>query len=133
MSGEGIFRDRRPTSWAEEGREEDRKLRLTLVAPDYRLHRIGIEHPNYPHTRFSRNPPSRVKIYRAAPDDVTEIRPGDWVALDRSYAAGHLVNNRGSETWGKGRILSKSVPSHHVGWAGTDMNEWFYAPTEDES
>jgi hypothetical protein len=25
------------------------------------------------------------------------------------------------------------VPSHHVGWAGTDMNEWFYAPTEDES
>lgn len=59
-----------------------------------------------------------VRIYRSVPAHVTEIRPGDWVALSREYA-GQLE---------RGRIISKFVPANHVMWAGTDINEWFYTP-----
>jgi hypothetical protein len=59
-----------------------------------------------------------ITIYRSVPAGVAEIRPGDWVALTRAYAQSH----------GRGTLLSKVVPVAHVAWAGTDMNEWFYAP-----
>jgi tRNA nucleotidyltransferase/poly(A) polymerase len=59
-----------------------------------------------------------ILIYRSVPPGVTGIRPGDWVTLTRSYARVH----------GRGKILTKKVPVHHVYWAGTDMNEWFYTP-----
>ena len=59
-----------------------------------------------------------ITIYRSVPQGVTEIRPGDWVTLTRSYA----------QTHGRGTILTKKVPVGHVYWAGTDMNEWFYTP-----
>lgn len=59
-----------------------------------------------------------ITIYRAVPPGVTQIRPGDWVALDRGYAA----------ELGRGRILKKTVPLRHVMWAGTDEHEWFYVP-----
>lgn len=59
-----------------------------------------------------------ITIYRAVPVGVTEIRPGDWVALTRAYAQSHA----------RGTVLAKTVPVAHVAWAGTDLNEWFYAP-----
>lgn len=59
-----------------------------------------------------------IKIYRSAPEGVDTIRPGDWITLTRGYARTH----------GRGKILSMKVPVHHVYWAGTDMNEWFYTP-----
>jgi tRNA nucleotidyltransferase/poly(A) polymerase/cation transport regulator ChaC/DNA topoisomerase IB len=59
-----------------------------------------------------------IVVYRSVPEGITEIRPGDWVTLTRSYARIH----------GRGTILSKKVPVGHVYWAGTDMNEWFYTP-----
>ncbi len=59
-----------------------------------------------------------IAVYRSVPEGITEIRPGDWVTLTRSYARIH----------GRGTILSKKVPVGHVYWAGTDMNEWFYTP-----
>ena len=59
-----------------------------------------------------------IAVYRSVPEGITEIRPGDWVTLTRSYARVH----------GRGTILSKKVPVGHVYWAGTDMNEWFYTP-----
>lgn len=61
-----------------------------------------------------------VTIYRSVPAGVTEIRPGDWVTLDKAYARQH----------GRGRILSKRVAPCEVLWAGTDLNEWFYVPQE---
>lgn len=55
----------------------------------------ALEHPEwfgaeYPETiaqvRLARDPDSMVTIYRAVPPGVTEIHPGDWVALSREYA-----------------------------------------------
>ena len=66
-------------------------------------------------------PDDPVTIYRSVPVGISEIRPGDWVALSRGYTERH----------GRGVILSKRVPARHVVWAGTDMNEWFYTPVED--
>lgn len=63
-----------------------------------------------------------VVVYRAVPRGVTEIRPGDWVTLRRSYAATHRQRRHG---WS---VLTKRVPVEHVMWAGTDENEWFYVP-----
>jgi hypothetical protein len=62
---------------------------------------------------------SKVTIYRGVPTGVTDIRPGDWVALSRSYAARH---DRG------GVVISKRVPAADVAWAGTDINEYYYVP-----
>jgi len=59
-----------------------------------------------------------VRVYRSVPHGVTEIRPGDWVALTYDYAKWH----------GRGHVISMMVPLHHVMWAGTDINEWFYVP-----
>lgn len=63
----------------------------------------------------------RVTIYRAVPKGVTVIRPGDWVALSKSYAENH---RRGED----GAVLSMRVPVEDVAWAGTDKNEYYYAP-----
>jgi len=62
-----------------------------------------------------------VTIYRGVPHGVTEIRPGDWVALTHSYAAQH---NRG------GNVIKRRVPAREVAWAGTDQNEYYYAPIQ---
>ena len=61
-----------------------------------------------------------VTVWRSIPPNAkdAQIRPGDWVALTRSYAQIH----------GRGKLVSKRVPAMHVFWAGTDMNEWFYTP-----
>lgn len=60
-----------------------------------------------------------VTVYRRVPKGVVDIRPGDWVALTRSYATGHARD---------GAVLSKRVPAGEVYWAGTDLNEWFWTP-----
>lgn len=60
-----------------------------------------------------------VKVYRSIPDGMdSEIRAGDWVALDREYA----------ESLGRGQIVELEVSASDVAWAGTDMNEFFYVP-----
>ena len=87
--------------------DEYRLPNLSHIVPSHLLHHIvALGLPN-------------VTIYRAVPKGVTEIRPGDWVALTLAYAAGH---DRG------GHVISKRVPAEHVAWAGTDKNEYYYVP-----
>ena len=64
------------------------------------------------------NGSEQVKIYRAVPLGIDDIRPGDWVALERDYAA----------SMSRGHILEKTVPADEVVWAGTDLHEWFWIP-----
>ena len=67
---------------------------------------------------------AHVKIYRAVPADVKEIRPGDWVAQDSTYAASHADS---MQDW-EGRpwhVLQAHVPEQHVEWAGADKDEWY--------
>jgi len=63
-----------------------------------------------------------VTIFRMATVDREDIKPGDWVTFDPEYAKTHSVG-RGSV-----RLIEKVVPAQDVIWAGSDWNEWFYAP-----
>jgi 8-oxo-dGTP pyrophosphatase MutT (NUDIX family) len=54
-----------------------------------------------------------VTVYRGG----SEIRPGDWVALEREYAEAHGTP-----------VYELKVPASDVVWAGTDVKEWFYIP-----
>jgi hypothetical protein len=54
-----------------------------------------------------------VTIYRGG----SEIKPGDWVALEREYAESHGTP-----------VYELKVPLSDVVWAGTDVKEWFYVP-----
>ena len=67
-------------------------------------------------------PNARVRIYRAVPEGVTSIDPGDWVALDRAYASMHLRNP-------SDKIISQIVDAKDVAWARTSDDEWIFAPT----
>jgi len=106
--------------------DRERQIRLQ-VARDYpekrlsNLHRSGVIPRSYlERIKGFRPGQARVTIYRGVPPGVTEIRPGDWVGLNRAYAALH---DRG------GGVISKRVPASEVMWAGTDLNEWFYTPS----
>jgi len=54
-----------------------------------------------------------VTIYRGG----SEIRPGDWVALEKEYAESHGTP-----------VYELKVPLSDVVWAETDVKEWFYIP-----
>ena len=68
-------------------------------------------------------------LYRAisADDPVDGIVPGDWVAIERSYAEDH-----GSGGYGDvgSKIVELDVEAADVTWAGTDANEWIYSPRD---
>lgn len=63
-------------------------------------------------------------VYRGLPQRF-DIRPGDWVAMKSSYAAEHARDEAG-ET-GVVKTLP-AVDPEEIFWAGTDCNEFFYAP-----
>ena len=66
-----------------------------------------------------------VTIYRAVDGD--EIRPGDWVTLDRDYAEDHLQKNLG----GVGQVIEIRVDGRDVLEGPTgNAEELFYAPRE---
>ena len=112
------------------GEEEQRRLRADAME-EYRLPNVfGPEGVIPASMRFqvAWDGSDTVTIYRAirgdVPPDQAVIRPGDWVALDRSYVDLH----GGLEEGGQAQIAELVVPADHVAWAGTDLNEWFYAP-----
>jgi len=98
---------------------DERRSIVDNTEDDYRLPNLSrIVPPEHLHPVVKLALPN-VTIYRAVPEGITEIRPGDWVALDRHYAGTH---SRG------GAVLSKRVPADDVAWAGTDKNEYYYVP-----
>lgn len=72
-------------------------------------------------------PDDEVMLYRAiaANDPNAAIRPGDWVAIEPSYAELHGSGGYGDTG---SRVISQKVKARDVAWAGTDANEWIYAP-----
>lgn len=71
------------------------------------------------------DPDGEVTIYRAAPPGAG-IRPGDWVTMSRAYAEQHNESNVGDE----GEITAITVPARDVKFAGDDLMEWGYWPSE---
>ena len=72
------------------------------------------------------DPDGEITIYRAAPPG-TGIRPGDWVTMSRAYAEQHNESNVG----GEGEITAITVPARDVKFAGDDLMEWGYWPSEE--
>jgi hypothetical protein len=99
------------------------------VNPQYYMHTAGMtekyERDSLRVIRQARGKPNQqVKIYRAVPDTVTEIEPGDWVSLSRAYAEQHAGDEPG---W---HILTATVPANTLRNGGNDLIEWGWFPPE---
>ncbi len=102
---------------------KERVARVQGMEEDYRLNNLHNAVPKeYLPPQYGKK---TVTVYRGVPSDVVNpvIRPGDWVGLDSKYASQH-----GAGKTGKSKLIKMEVPADHVGWAGTDMNEFFYVP-----
>jgi len=100
---------------------DERTNILQNVEDDWRLPNLPNVLPRehlHPVVKLGR---SMVMIYRGVPAGVTEIRPGDWVALTQGTA---MLHQRGEH----GHVISQRVPAADVVWAGTDVNEYHYVP-----
>lgn len=78
-------------------------------------------------SQFSRvKPEDTVDVFRSVSkaDPDTAIVPGDWIALERSYAKQH--GRLGDDA---PRLLKTKVPAKDVRWAGTSADEYFYVPS----
>jgi hypothetical protein len=70
-------------------------------------------------------PNAPVTIYRAVPDGVDKINPGDWVTLSPTYAKEHGQSNVSSGF----DVLSKVIPAKDLWFDGNSLNEFGYDPT----
>ena len=80
--------------------------------------------------RVRGNPDAMVTVYRAAPQGVTTINPGDWVSLSRTYATEHGMH--ATDPAQDMPVISMEVPARSVvEGSGNSINEWGYQPVED--
>lgn len=107
--------------------EQQRMLRATATDDNYRLPNVHRIIPSYRMKNIPYRGESEVWIYRGTGENDPSkfIRAGDWVALSKKYAQQHVRPG--------GRLLKKKVKSWDIVWAGTDENEWFYAPLNPRS
>lgn len=78
-------------------------------------------------SQFAGNPDAEVTIYRAVPKGVKDINPGDWITINKNYAASH------GNSWvedGQYDIISKKVKAKDVVTDGNSIHEFGYAPFE---
>jgi hypothetical protein len=73
--------------------------------------------------RIKGKPDAPVTIYRAVPEGVDEINPGDWVTLSPSYAKSHLMSNLEA-----GHVISQTIPASDLWFDGDSINEFGYDP-----
>lgn len=78
------------------------------------------------------NPDAEVTIYRGVPDsdDITTINPGDFVTLSPKYAELHAASGYGPRGEDAGKVISQRVKVRDVYFAGDDVNEFGYFPTD---
>ena len=70
-------------------------------------------------------PTKPVTIYRAVPEGVDEINPGDWVTMSPTYAKQHLLSNLEA-----GHVISRTIPAGDLWFDGDSINEFGYDPTD---
>lgn len=78
---------------------------------------------------INRNPDAEVQIFRAVPDEASQINPGDWVTLSPSYAQAHLESNLG----GKGFVIRMLAKASDLFTDGNSINEWGWDPEDKTS
>lgn len=76
------------------------------------------------------DPNAMVTIYRAAPENVTEINPGDWVTPVKSYAEAHADGNLGQDV--KSHVISMQVPASQLYTDANSVLEWGWSPPDME-
>lgn len=69
-------------------------------------------------------PDAEITIYRSAPKNVSEIRPGDWVTQNRDYAVSHGESNLN----GQYNIIERKVRADELFTDGNSVNELGYDP-----
>lgn len=74
-------------------------------------------------------PTKEVRIYRAVPNGVTAINPGDWVTQTKEYAQLHLD----SVLLGDGHILTATALARDLYNAGDSLHEWGWHPHPESS
>lgn len=65
------------------------------------------------------NPDALVSVWRAVPEGVDAINPGDWVAISRDYAVQHGASERAP------RVLEAKVLAREL-WSEGLLDEWGY-------
>ena len=76
------------------------------------------------------NPDAEITIYRAVPQDVDQINPGDWVTLSPEYASVHAASGYGPDGQQAGKVISQRVRVKDVYSDGNDLNEFGFFPSE---
>ena len=75
------------------------------------------------------NPEAEVTIYRAVPKGIGTINQGDFVTLSPKYAELHAASGYGRGGDEAGEVISQKVKVKDLLWAGDDVNEFGYAPS----
>lgn len=78
------------------------------------------------------NPDAEVTIYRAVPnqDSISSINDGDFVTLSPKYAELHAASGYGPRGDDAGKVLSEKVKVKDIYFAGDDVNEFGYFPSQ---
>lgn len=70
------------------------------------------------------NPEARVILYRAAPEGVDTLNPGEWVATVEAYARQHAMqNDNPADDW---PVYAVNVRAGDVYTGSGDIIEWGY-------
>jgi hypothetical protein len=78
------------------------------------------------------NPDAEITIYRGVPEGVDSINAGDWVTLSPKYAELHAASGYGPRGEDAGRVISQKVRVKDIYWAGDDVNEFGYFPSQSQ-
>jgi hypothetical protein len=80
------------------------------------------------------NPDAEVTIYRAVPneDSITSINEGDFVTLSPKYAEIHGAEGYGPNGNDAGKVISQKVKVKDIYFAGDDVNEFGYYPSNSK-
>lgn len=73
-------------------------------------------------------PEAEVTIYRAVPEGIKDILPGDWVSLSKTYAKDHGKHHEDKSL--DMPVISKKVKVKEVIWDNNSINEFAYYPEQ---
>ena len=74
--------------------------------------------------KYRNKPEGKIMVYRAVPNDVNLINPGDWVAITRKYAEQH--SKHPTDPNQDLKIISAVVFAKDLYTDGNSFEEWGY-------
>jgi hypothetical protein len=73
-------------------------------------------------------PDAVIRIYRAVPDGVTDIHPGDWVSIEEGYARTHaILTDDPADDW---PVITAETTADQLRSDGSSLAEFgYFGPT----